>query len=217
MINGIVGTCALALRETALPDIKQVRSALMGTVLRIGDTDTLVDEAIELSIKTSKCTSLARPKGWKKFGLRESNATDMDEGDDDEQASARAAYAQLKMRSEYYVNPNAGGDDEDGDVKMKKEDDDEDLLEKADDEDEDEDDDEPNIEGLEKVEKEDLVRGFKYGTTYAPCPDGQFPKLPTRKGIDICGFFPMANVWSHLVFIVCFTDVCSASTRIGNG
>jgi len=41
MKSGVIGTCALALRETALPDIKQVRSTLMGTVLRIGDVDTL--------------------------------------------------------------------------------------------------------------------------------------------------------------------------------
>ena len=39
------------------------------------------------------------------------------------------------------------------------------------------------------IEKEELVRGFKYGSSYAPCPDGQFPRLATRKGIDICGFF----------------------------
>jgi len=69
---------------------------------------------------------------------------------------------------------------------MKQEDDDENLLE--------DDEEKTGDNDLEKVEKEELVRGFKYGTTYAPCPDGQFPKLPTTKGIQICGFFPDKTV-----------------------
>lgn len=194
MKNGVIGTCALALRETALPDIKQVRSTLMANVLRLGDVDTRGDEAIELFIKTSKCTSLARPKGWKKFGLRETSADDMDVGGDDEVADARAAYAQLRMRTEYYADRKTGENDEVGDVSMKKEeDDDKNLLDMAEDEPE-----EPNVENLEKVDKEELVRGFKYGTTYVPCPDGQFPKLQTKKGIEICGFFPAKNVFFFL-------------------
>jgi ATP-dependent DNA helicase 2 subunit 2 len=201
MKNGVIGTCALALRETALPDIKQVRSALMANVLRLGDVDTRGDEAIELCIKTSKCTSLARPKGWKKFGFRESTADDMDVGNDDEAAAARAVYAQLRMRTEYYADRKAGETDEDGDVSMKKEDDDENLLDKADDEPE-----QPNVENMEKVDKEELVRGFKYGTTYVPCPEGQFPKLSTKKGIEICGFFPARNVCSPLHMSVSKTE-----------
>ncbi|KAF9524665.1 ku80-like protein [Crepidotus variabilis] len=192
MANGITGSCAYALRETAMPDIKQTRSALLGTVLRLGDVDTRGEEAIELTVKASKCTATARPKSWKKFGLRERTTDEMDQTQDDEDAAnARAAYAMLKMRSEYYVDRTPGEEDEDGDVKMKREDDDENLLDaKNDDEDEDK---EVNVESMEKVEKEDLIRGFKYGTTYAPCPDGQFPRLHTRKGIDICGFFPKKN------------------------
>jgi ATP-dependent DNA helicase 2 subunit 2 len=191
MKNGVVGTCALALRETAMPDIKQVRSTLMANILRLGDVDTRGEEAIELSIKTSKCTSLARPKGWKKFALRENSTDDMDVGGDDDIAAAKAAYAQLRMRTEYYVDRKAGEKNENGDIVTKKEEDDDvNLLDKAA-EDEPE---EPNVENLEKVDKEELVRGFKYGTTYVPCPEGQFPKLPTKKGIDICGFFPAKHV-----------------------
>lgn len=191
MQNGVIGTCALALRETAMPDIKQVRSTLMANVLRLGDIDTCGDEAIELSVKSSKCTALARPKGWKKFALRVANSDDMDVGGDDEEAAAaRVVYAQLKMRTEFYIDRNAGEKDEEGNINMKEdENEDANLLERDEDEPA-----EPDIENLEKVEKEELVRGFKYGTTYVPCPDGQFPKLPTRKGIDICGFFPAKNV-----------------------
>lgn len=182
--NGIVGNCALALRETTRPDMKQTKSTLMGTVLRLGDVDSRSDEAIEMIVKTSKCTALARPKSWKKFAIRETlDEDDEMEVDEDEH---KTAYAQLKMRSEYLVD--RGDHDEDEDVKMEEEDDETlDEAEKRAKQKEKE-------ELLEKVEKEQLIRGFKYGTTYAPCPDGQFPRLPTKKGIDICGFFPAKNV-----------------------
>ena len=44
------------------------------------------------------------------------------------------------------------------------------------------------------LEKEDLVRGFKYGSSYVPCPSGQFERLATSKGLDICAFFEQKNV-----------------------
>ena len=174
-----------------MPDVKQVRSALMGTVLRIGDVDARADEAVELSVKASKCTALQRPKGWKKFTLREDKDEDMEEKEIDPD---KAAFAQLRMRTEYYVDRNPEDEiDEDGDVKMKQEEDEDETLLEGGEEDLD-------VTNLEKVEKEELVRGFKYGTTYAPCPDGQFLKLQTRKGIDICGFFPRKNVGASQMF-----------------
>lgn len=158
----------------------------MGTVLRLGDVDTMADEAIEIMIKTSKCTALSRPKGWKKFAIRPEDEDEVMTGED----STTITYAQLKMKSEYYIDKSGENEvDEDGDVKM--EDKDELLLDHEAPE-------KPKEKGenglLVKVEKEQLVRGFKYGTTYTPCPDGQFPRLPTKKGIDICGFFPAKNV-----------------------
>ncbi|KAG6895586.1 hypothetical protein C0992_000501, partial [Termitomyces sp. T32_za158] len=197
--HGVVGTCEEALQETARPDIKQTKSVLMGTLLRLGDVDTKPDEAIELTIKTSKCTAMSRPKSWKKFAMREAKPKEpsQDEDaemdiDDDKAETAKVAYAQLKMRSEYYVE-QGGETDAQSDVKM--EDDDENLLGKGREKDKESrlPSEEERAPHLEKVEKEQLVRGFKYGTTYAPCPDGQFPRLDTRKGIDICGFFPAKN------------------------
>ena len=194
MKGGVLGTCALALRETTRPDIKQTKSTLMGTVLRLGDVDTKSDEALEIVIKTSKCTALSRPKGWKKFALRERLADEDEEMPDahTREDGTKITYAQLKMRTEYLIDRGGGNEeDKDGDVKM--EDDDELLLdeENASEKEKRERD---KAEQLEKVEKEQLVRGFKYGATYAPCPDGQFPRLHTKKGIDICGFFPAKNV-----------------------
>ena len=47
---------------------------MMPTILRLGDTQTRSEEAIELVVKTSKCTALARPKGWKRFARRKRTA-----------------------------------------------------------------------------------------------------------------------------------------------
>ncbi|KAF8887717.1 SPOC domain-like protein [Infundibulicybe gibba] len=185
LTSGIVGNCALALQETSRPDIRQVKSALTGTLLRLGDVETRAEEALEINVKTSKCTALGRPKSWKKYAKREHGAKEgASEDEDMEEESGKNVYTSLKMRSEYYVDPNEGDSEgEDGDVKMEPVDDENDEVEnKA-----------KLNENLEKVEKEQLVRGFKYGTTYTPCPDGQFPRLSTQKGIDICGFFPAKN------------------------
>ncbi|KII86366.1 hypothetical protein PLICRDRAFT_700428 [Plicaturopsis crispa FD-325 SS-3] len=172
MDTGIVGTCAFALRETTKPDIKQTKSSLLGTVLRIGDVDARPEEAVEVLVKASKCTATTRGKSWKKFGLRDPDENAMDVDDEKE------VYAQLSMRTEYYIDHTKGAGDEDK-IKEEEPEEEEEAKEK---------------EGhFEKVEKEQLVRGFKYGSTYAPCPDGQFPRLPTKKGIDICGFFKRKN------------------------
>lgn len=189
--NGILGTCGHALEEVGRPDTKQVRSALMGTVLRIGDPDRDADTAIEIMVKASKATAQQRPATMKKFALLQAEneeEEDADAMDVDEDTDKKSVFAQLKMRTAYYYNPD--GPSEEDAAKMEEED--EGLLLDGG---------EDNKENVEKkelqkveVDKEELIRGFKYGTTYAPCPDGQFPKLPTNKGITICGFFPKKNV-----------------------
>ncbi|KAJ6626980.1 ku80-like protein [Mycena sp. CBHHK59/15] len=207
---GVVGTCALALREIARPDIKLTKSTLMGTVLRLGDVESRPEEAIEINIKTSKCTALNRPKSWKKFAVREkkkkqkpsAKIVDEEETEDEDEdemevdepeqegVPKKVTFTQLKMRTEYYVDRrDHNSEDEDGDVKMEEA---EKVLE-PESEDEEEDPTNKLDPGLEQVDKEELVRGFKYGTTYVPCPDGQFGRLPTKKGMDICGFFPAKN------------------------
>ncbi|EGN94086.1 hypothetical protein SERLA73DRAFT_114994 [Serpula lacrymans var. lacrymans S7.3] len=167
-----MGTCALALQEISRPEIKQVKSTLMGTVIRLGDVDGRPDEAIEVLVKASKCTALTRPKGWKKFASRQAGDDEYEGGEEDEDRTV--SFAQLKMRTEYYIDHGEHEDEDD-----ESEDGDKSPTGKD--------------ENSEKVEKEQLIRGFKYGTTYAPCPDGQFPRLPTQKGMDICGFFQARN------------------------
>ncbi|KAI1790424.1 SPOC domain-like protein [Ganoderma leucocontextum] len=183
--SGVAGNCDYALQEISRPDIRQVKSTLMGTVLRLGDTLARQEEAIEIMVKTSKCTALARPKSWKRFGRRkrltaeEQAARGTDAMDEDEE---RTTFAQLRMRTEFYLEQD-GDEDEgakqdtriDGDMEpesQKKEEEDKQLV---------------------KVEKEDLVRGYKYGATFIPPPEGGYSRLKTRKGIDICGFFQRKN------------------------
>ncbi|KAI0757614.1 SPOC domain-like protein [Daedaleopsis nitida] len=179
---GVVGNCDFALQEISRPDIKQVKSVLSGTVLRLGDTQARDEEAIEIMVKTSKCTALSRPKGWKRFARRKRTREDetQDKMDEDEDT---VTFAQLRMRTEYYLEDKndesaAHADDADDD------DVDEEEREKAKAE---------ALKRLVKVEKEELVRGYKYGASFAPAPEGNFPRLKTRKGIDICGFFNRKN------------------------
>ncbi|OBZ80021.1 ATP-dependent DNA helicase II subunit 2 [Grifola frondosa] len=177
--SGVVGNCDFALRELSRPDIKQTKSALIGTVLRLGDVDVRPEEAVEVHVKTSKCTALARPKSWKRFARRVRPSDEM--GDEDEMArrtreeeANKAVYAQLRMHTEYYIEktPTEEGAEEE--------------IEEA-----------PE-QPPATIEKENLVRGFKYGASYAPCPDGQFERLKTRKGINICGFFAARNLRQEL-------------------
>jgi ATP-dependent DNA helicase 2 subunit 2 len=170
--HGFKGTCALALQETARPDVKQVKSTLMGNVLRLGDPETRAEEAMEILIKTSKCTALTRPKGWKRFG--DVGIAGADQGDvkPQTQGSDVSQWSQLKMRTEYFVDADKEGG-------AKKEED----IEGE----------EPREDAVEKIAQEELVRGFKFGASYVPSPEGQFPKLSTAKGIDLCGFFQSKN------------------------
>jgi len=184
--SALLGTLSAALTSLTYPSIKTTKSVLMGTILRIGDVEGRSEEAAEVIVKTSKCTALARPKGWKKFGKREAGE---DDGDEEER---KTAYAQLTMRTEYFVDRTEHDEDEDADKDKDKDamdvDEDGEPIET----------DKTKEENLERVEKEQLVRGFKYGSTYVPCPDGQFPKLNTKKGIDICGFFDAKNVCPYI-------------------
>jgi ATP-dependent DNA helicase 2 subunit 2 len=189
MRSGVVGNCTFALQEISKPDIKSVRSTLMGSILRLGDVDTKAEEAIEIVIKTCKCTSISRAKAWKKFALREDDSGQAMVIDSDD---SKVVFTPLKLQTEYYVDRSDDDEqDADGDVKMEDNNDtnllDEDQRKR-------EATDEEKEDNLEKVEKTELVRGFKYGTTYVPCPDGQFLRLSTKKGMDICGFFPVDKV-----------------------
>jgi ATP-dependent DNA helicase 2 subunit 2 len=210
---GIVGNCEFAIQEAVRPEPKVTKSTLMRNILRLGDTEVhgTDDEALEITVMVSKCTAQARPKTWKRFVKREEDREEedshrMDVDESQAGGAAKAQYAELLMRSEYYVNRTEDADDEAP------------LRRSADRDNEDKDagkggDEEPAEPVLEKVEREELIRGFKYGTTFVPCPDGQFPRQQTRKGIDVCGFvkekFVRLSFFDYFLFVkpLSFTDL----------
>ncbi|KIY64504.1 SPOC domain-like protein, partial [Cylindrobasidium torrendii FP15055 ss-10] len=166
--NGFIGTCGFALQEVSRPDVKETKSVLSRGALHIGDSTTRPEEAIIMLIRTSKCTAQTRPASWGKYTLKQRT----DEDDED-----TSIYIPTRLSSKYVVDIHGLKDkDGDGDVKMG-----ESTQTQATQKD--------PMDGMEEVEKETLVRGYKYGTTYIPAPDGEFDKLKTTAGMAICGFF----------------------------
>jgi ATP-dependent DNA helicase 2 subunit 2 len=224
LTNGIVGSCELALQDICRPDIKTTRSALMGTTLRIGDALNKPTESMEIQVKLSKCTSTARPKSWKPFMLRKDKDKDKEEdgdgGSDETEDDAEEAidggegdtYVELKKRSEYYRDSDKSdeGDDDEDQVQVKKKKREYDDVRVKRDE-------QPTVEDDRRVDREELIKGFKYGSTYTPCPDGQFDRLKTKKGIDVCGFFKSRNVRASRVLAQRQPQIFAVSSRVGDG
>ena len=122
----------------------------------------------------------------------EGAAEGSDETEDDDEEPMDIAegdtYVELKKCSEYYRDSDQSDEDDDEDQTRGEE-------EKMDYDDAGVNrDGQLAVEDDRRVEREELIRGFKYGSTYTPCPDGQFDRLKTKKGIDVCGFFKSRNV-----------------------
>lgn len=131
--------------------------------MRIGDVEARPDEAIELNIRTSKCTAISKPPSLKRFAKKkvDPDRMDVDEAD---------LYTPLERKTEYVIRKDDHDTDENDDDKTE-----------ADEE--------------ETVEKENLVRGYKYGTNFIPIDEeDEFERLEPNSGIDICGFFHRKNV-----------------------
>ena len=207
LTNGIVGTCAFALQDISRPDIKTTKSALMGTTLRIGDVHNKPTESMEVQVKLSKCTAVVSPKSWKRVMLRKKDKdrdqgeedSDETEDDDEEQMDVDegGTYVELKKCSEYYRDSDKSDEDDDDEdraqFKEKKARNDDARVKR---------DEQLTVGDDRRVDREDLIKGFKYGSTYTPCPDGQFDRLKTRKGIDVCGFFKSRNVRASRVLVL---------------
>ena len=177
----------------------------MGTTLRIGDVQNKPTESMEIQIKLSKCTAIARPKSWKRVMLRKKDKRDKrgEEDSDDAEADAEMdveegdTYVELKKLTEYYRDSEKSDedDDEERQARVKEEDTDHDDTRVERDK-------QATAEDDRRAEREELIKGFKYGSTYTPCPDGQFDRLMTKKGIDICGFFKSRNVRASWILAV---------------
>ncbi|CAE6431494.1 unnamed protein product [Rhizoctonia solani] len=165
--NGQIGTCAYALHETSRPEPRPTKSAMSNNVFRIGDPELFPEEVIEIAVKTSKATALVRPHSMKKFTKREVVAAT--QGGQSQAGSSPddyKHYVELKRRTDYVVK----------------------LIESGTEEEEGEEDGEKQEPQGEVVEKETLVKAFKYGSTWVPCEEGHFEGLHTRKGIEVVSF-----------------------------
>ncbi|KAG8679457.1 ATP-dependent DNA helicase II subunit 2, partial [Ceratobasidium sp. 395] len=172
--NGQMGTCAYALHETSRPEPRPTKSAMSNNVFRIGDPESMPNQAIEIAVKTSKATAIVRPHTMKKYARRDTGGTQDNDREVGWGSTQRAhgdhgLYVELKRRTDYVVKlpestPEAEDDEEEEKEKQES----------------------PG----EVVEKETLVKAFKYGSTWVPCEEGHFESVHTRKGIEVHGFVP---------------------------
>ena len=176
---GLLGSLEHALLTLNCPQVKETRSALFSTTLRLGDVEVRESEAIEMNVRLAKFTSLARAASWKKFIKKEDGDGDIRDVEDE----GKAIFKEVKRRTEYIIDRSTEEEEGKGPTAQDMSMDVDEEKSVAEEE-----------TRLEKVEKEQLVKGFKYGSTYVPCPDGQFERLNTKKGMEICGFFQRKNV-----------------------
>ncbi|KAI0079062.1 SPOC domain-like protein [Panus rudis PR-1116 ss-1] len=216
--SGIVGNCNFAMDEIMRPDIREVKTNGTPTELRIGDTKNAPTESVTITVRTGKCTAVARPRSWKKFvGVRVKDKKKKGDGEDvevmsegeDEDEDDVVEYRSLKQRTKYYIEKeeDEDGEEEDGDPDVKQEDEDtemKDASKPSGDDSATEDEDCPSgptttashpskptrksSKDLPSIDKEDLIRGYKYGSTFIPVSE-PFLRLPTSKGIEINAFF----------------------------
>jgi ATP-dependent DNA helicase 2 subunit 2 len=172
-------------------------------VLRFGDPEQHPDQSINLTVRTSKATAIARPPSMKKFA--QINA--QHNGDAMDWDGQRAIeYAPVKTRTDHFVKEEEAEADvpeENGPAEPKALKNDDGVKLELDE------DGEPigmnNGElmlaaggdgpGMRAVGDENTQLAFKYGSTYIPADKTDFEKLQTEKGMDILGFIPQKKVW----------------------
>ena len=177
-----MGTLAYALQVTQSPDIKITKSTLSKTTLSIGDIHLRPDESIQIMVKTGKATATVRPPSLKKFAMRTDGSGGPKESQHQPQPSkptmpSLGDVAPLEMRTQYVVKES----DDIDDPKANK------PIRDFDDEDE-EDVSKDTFQDSQRVEKEDLTRAYKYGSTWIPIEDESADRLSTVKGLEVIGF-----------------------------
>jgi ATP-dependent DNA helicase 2 subunit 2 len=155
----------------------------MPYTLRVGDVDRDPETSVEIAIKVTKGTALVRPPSAKKFAIREP-PTD-DEGNPIpviEDGEEKDIYAPLKMRTEYALAKDLLAAAEAAVAEAAARCESPSPLLKS-----------GWSKGVGSIPKETLAKSYKYGATWVDV-EGEFEKLDTKKGIDICAFFPSTNV-----------------------
>jgi ATP-dependent DNA helicase 2 subunit 2 len=196
--NGRVGTCEYALRVCAEPEIKVTKSTLSRTTMVIGDIQTRMDDAISIPVRTGKATAIVRPQSFKKFSRRNGSGrydTRLDKslgglGDKLSNGAMSAPWediAPLAMRTEFVLAPQSK-ENEDG---------------AAENENGDREDASEHFQDQQRVEKEDLTKSYKYGSTWIPIEDLSENYLPTQQGLELVGFS-----YEDMVCVLIISPLC---------
>ncbi|PVF93424.1 SPOC domain-like protein [Serendipita vermifera] len=189
--DGIFATCEYALQECARPDVKEVKSTLGATMLRFGDPDEHPDQSINITVRTSKATAIARPPPLKKFGKIDPSKGDNAMQWSDENGLRPSQFAPLKHRTDLFIKEEPEEESKDDNSK---------AIERASAVKVELDEDgepvggalvtQPNEGTMRPVPDDSTQRAYKYGATYIPIDKADFEQLKTEKGLDILGFIP---------------------------
>ena len=201
-----------ALAEARLPRPAVINGTVSGIDLHIGSPDIDPDQAITIPIKYSKATMKARPpslsKAWKaamdlqgpqrngysQAGPSSQLASNLQAqsqalGATDTRDLAAMISAEVKNYTTYVIRRQQDAPQDKG-------------KERANQDDEGADDYEPVAtqelpmaeEDEEEVAKEDIVKAWRFGSTWVPMEADTFEPLDTGKGVEILGFFPRSAV-----------------------
>ncbi|EIW69540.1 hypothetical protein M231_07455 [Tremella mesenterica] len=203
-----IGLFEEALAEARMPRPTTVNSAVSPIDLKIGSPDVDPEQAIIIPIKYSKATMKARPpslsKAWKPAmdlqvpmynNVYQSGPSQLVSSFQASQGSkidptelAGMISADVKAHSTYVVKrqePPAGTQVQPSHETRAQGEGDVAQLEDGHEE--------------EMVAKEDIVKAWKFGSTWVPMEADTFEPLNTTKGVEILGFFPREAIKRHLL------------------
>nr|XP_019042867.1 hypothetical protein I302_08576 [Kwoniella bestiolae CBS 10118]OCF21797.1 hypothetical protein I302_08576 [Kwoniella bestiolae CBS 10118] len=210
-----------SLEESRLPKAAVVNGTVSGIDLHIGSSEVDPEQAITIPIKYSKATMKARPptlsKAWKpamelqmpvrpSLGSQRQSSNQLMSSLINQSQSfsqtgeppkmedfASMISAEVKHHSTYVlkkVDSNAPPSSQLGTQGLDAE-----YLEATQQATQNQDED---VEE-EFVEKEDLVKAWRFGSTWVPMEADTFEPLDTRKGVEVLGFFPKDAIKRHLL------------------
>lgn len=222
------------------PDIKVVRSTLMANMLTIGDATNRPEDSIAINIQLAKATSVVHPPPMKKFAkravpggeaggaesqtLNSENTQSLSSGINNQPyvVASLEDVAPLEMRTEYILSSSLKeAAEQAASAKAPRG-----RYGGLDDEDDEEDTaiiPEPTVDApLETVERDELVKAYKYGQSWVPIDDDSIDadRLVTVKGVEIVGFVYESQVCClHIVryVFVLKQPVVGAGLEYGGG
>ncbi|WWD01563.1 hypothetical protein V866_008508 [Kwoniella sp. B9012] len=210
-----------SLQESRLPKAAVVNGTVSGIELHIGSPEVAPEQAITIPIKYSKATMKARPptlsKAWKPAmelqaptrptlgNQRQSSNQLMSSLINQSQSLSQGGEipkmedfasmisAEVKHHSTYVLKKSDNNDPASSQLGTQGLDGE--YLDATQQATQNQDDD---IEE-EFVEKEDLVKAWRFGSTWVPMEADTFEPMDTRKGVEILGFFPKDAIKRHLL------------------